>query len=70
MDAKWVPKSLNIGVRGMFLGVLAATWASWEASAEKWCPRGSQNAAKMGQDAPKEANLSEHGGQDGVKMAL
>ena len=70
MEQKLVPKSLKIGVWGVVLGVLAATWASWEASAEKWCPRGGQNAAKMGQDAPKEANLSEHGGQDGVKMAL
>ena len=54
----------------MILGVLAASWASWGASAEKWCPRGGQNAPKMGQDALKEANLSEHGGQVGAKMAL
>ena len=54
----------------MILGVLAASWASWGASAEKWCPRGGQNAAKMAQDALKEANLSEHGSQNGAKMAL
>ena len=54
----------------LILGVLASSGASWGASAEKWCPRGGQNAAKMGQDAPKDANLSEHGGQVGAKMAL
>ena len=61
---------MKIGAWRADLGVLAASWLSWGASAEKWCPRGSQNATKMGQDAPKDANLSEHGGQDGVKMAL
>ena len=53
----------------MILGILAASWASWGASGEKWCPRGGQNAAKMAQDALKEANLSEHGSQDGAVMA-
>ena len=70
MEAKWIPKSLKIGVWGVVLMVLAASWASWGASAEKWCPRGSQNAAKMAQDALKEANWSEHEAQDGAKMAL
>ena len=55
---------------GLILGVLAASLASWGASAEKWCPRGGQNAAKMAQDALKEANWSEHEAQDGAKMAL
>ena len=65
-----MPKLLKIDAWRVVWGVLAASWASWGASAEKWCPRGSQNAAKMAQDALKEANLSEHGGQDGAKMAL
>ena len=56
-------KSVSGGDFGGPGGILAQT-------VEKVAPRGSQNAAKLAQDAAQEPNMSEHGRQVGVKMEL
>ena len=65
-----MPKSLKIGARRVVLGVLVASWAPWEHFGEQVVPKRRPKCSQDGARCPKEANLSEHGGQDGGKMAL
>ena len=54
----------------MVLGVLTASWASGEDSASKMVPKRTPKCSQDGPRGSKEADLGEHGGEVGAKMAL